>query len=343
MNRKEFIQRSIVGGIGLSLPMSTLLNSCTDKTKTAPTHSVAFKELLQDLLKDWCDGMLRVMVINPSDATVHGMMECPAGCKVHARSMDAVYPFLYMAKTTGEKKYLEAGIAAFEWAENVTKPDGSWTNALNPKSWNGTTVFGAISVAEALQYHGDLLDEERRKKWKDRLAWAADFLYEKFDKIEVTNVNYGATNIYAMNLIGRVLDRPKYLERSKGLAEEIKSYFTQPNHFLFGEIKPSTQKLSAKGLHGVDLGYNVEESLNSLVMYALHEKDEELLELLTKSLNTHLEFMFPDGGWDNSWGTRMYKWTYWGSRTCDGSQPAFGMMANHNPAFGTAVVKIRNC
>jgi hypothetical protein len=49
--------------------------------------------------------------------------------------------------------------------------------------------------------------------------------------------------------------------------------------------------------------------------------------------------MLPDGAWDNSWGTRQYKWSYWGSRTCDGSQPAFGMMAHINPAFGTAAVK----
>ena len=108
---------------------------------------------------------------------------------------------------------------------------------------------------------------------------------------------------------------------------------------LFGECKKSSSKLSEKGLHGVDLGYNVEETLNSLVMYALKEKDNELLQILTKSLNSHLEFMLPDGGWDNSWGNRMYKWTYWGSRTCDGSQPAFGMMAHINPAFGTAAVK----
>ena len=108
---------------------------------------------------------------------------------------------------------------------------------------------------------------------------------------------------------------------------------------LFGECKKSSSKLSEKGLHGVDLGYNVEETLNSLVMYALKEKDEELLQILTKSLNSHLEFMLPDGAWDNSWGNRMYKWSYWGSRTCDGSQPAFGMMAHINPAFGTAAVK----
>lgn len=71
----------------------------------------------------------------------------------------------------------------------------------------------------------------------------------------------------------------------------------------------------------------------------MHENDTELLELLDRSLKTHLEFMLPDGGWDNSWGTRMFKWTYWGSRTCDGSQPTLALLANRNPALGTAAIK----
>ena len=53
-------------------------------------------------------------------------------------------------------------------------------------------------------------------------------------------------------------------------------------------------------------------------------------------MNGHLEFMLPDGAWDNSFGTRQNKWTYWGSRTTDGCQPAFALMAARNPAFGTA-------
>ena len=72
----------------------------------------------------------------------------------------------------------------------------------------------------------------------------------------------------------------------------------------------------------VDLGYNVEESLQSLVLYGLLEQDEEVLATVTKALTTHAEFMLPDGAWDNSWGTRSYKWTYWGSRTSDGCQAA---------------------
>ena len=345
MNRKEFVQLSGLGTAALTLAIGPWVNSCSDKI--TKEHSSEYKKLVYDLLKDWCDGLIQTQIMDADNPKIHGMFKCPACNKVHGRMMDAVYPLLAMAKYTGEQKYLNSGIAVMEWAENVTLPSGAWSNDLNPKSWNGITVFGAISLAEALHYHGDLLDEERRERWRARLARAADFVYRKFPTMDVTNVNYGATTIYALNLIGKMLNKPEYLSRSKELAEAIKTYFTKPNNFLYGEIKPSAHKLSNKGLKGIDLGYNVEESLNNIVLYAVNENDTQLLELLDKSLNTHLEFMLPDGGWDNGWGTRMFKWTYWGSRTCDGSQPALVLMANRNPALGTAAVKytelLRRC
>ena len=328
---------SALAGLGLSLQVSALLRSCS--SAVTASHSPEFRKLCFDLLRDWCDGMLRVQVNDPSDPKVHGMLKCPACEVVHARLLDAVYPFLFMAKATGEQKYLDAGIAAFEWGGNVSGEDGSWTVIPDPKSWKGITVFGAIALAEALKFHGDLLDEERRLRWTERLKRAAEFIFGLFPTIDATNVNYGATNIYALHLIGGILDKPEYIRRSRELAREVKACFTGTDTLLFGEIKPSVHKLSAKGLHGIDLGYNVEESLNGIALFALHEKDEELLELVTRSLSSHLEFMLPDGAWDNSWGTRQFKWTYWGSRTSDGCAPAYGMMAGRNTAFGTAAVK----
>jgi hypothetical protein len=253
--------------------------------------------------------------------------------------MDAVYPFLYMADKTGEKKYLEAAKLVMTWAENnVSQEDGSWTVVKNPKSWKGITIFGAIALAEALHYHAHVLDEETLKAWKLRLEKAGQYVFDTFT-IDFTNINYPGTAVYGLHLIGDVLKRNDFKAKSKKLASEVKAYFTANESLLFGECKKSSSKLSDKGLHGVDLGYNVEETLNSLVMYALKVNDFELLQILTKSLNGHLDFMLPDGGWDNSWGNRMYKWTYWGSRTCDGCQPAFAMMAHINPAFGTAAIK----
>ena len=335
MKRRNFIQLSTFAGIGLSLPMAGILNSC----KNHPEHSLEFKNLISGLLTDWCDGMIKVQINNPSNLEEHGALGCPSCSHIHGRCMDAVYPFLYMADVTGDKKYTEAAKLVMTWAENnVSQENGAWTVIRNPKSWKGITVFGAIALAEALHYHGHVLDEETHTAWTKRLAKAGQYIYDTFT-ISFTNINYGATAIYGLNLIGDVLKNESFNAKSKELAKGVKEYFTESEGFLFGECKKSSKKISKKGLHGVDLGYNVEESLNSIVMYSLKENDEDLLQLVTKSLNSHLEFMLPDGAWDNSWGNRMYKWSYWGSRTCDGSQPAFGMMAHINPAFGTAAVK----
>jgi hypothetical protein len=74
-------------------------------------------------------------------------------------------------------------------------------------------------------------------------------------------------------------------------------------------------------------------------LYGLLNKEEELLGMVTASLQTHMEFMLPDGGWDNSWGTRNYKWTYWGSRTSDGCQPAYALLADRDPRFYRVALK----
>ncbi|TBN02915.1 hypothetical protein EYD45_10185 [Hyunsoonleella flava] len=335
MQRRNFIQLSTLAGVGLSLPIAGILSSC----ESHPEHSLEFKNLISGLLKDWSDGMLKVQINNPSNLELHGALGCPSCSHIHGRCMDAVYPFLYMADKTGDEKYLEGAKLVMLWAENnVSQENGAWTVIRNPKSWKGITVFGAIALAEALHYHGHVLDDDTYVAWKKRLEKAGQYIYDTFT-IDFTNINYPGTAVYGLNLIGNVLGRDDLKAKSKTLASQVKAYFTANEGLLFGECKKSSSKLSEKGLHGVDLGYNVEETLNSLVMYSLKEKDEELLQILTKSLNSHLEFMLPDGAWDNSWGNRMYKWSYWGSRTCDGSQPAFGMMAHINPAFGTAAVK----
>ncbi|MDA9885706.1 hypothetical protein N9D26_00440 [bacterium] len=335
MKRRNFIQLTTLAGVGISLPMSGLLHSCTSH----PEHSLEFKNLISSLLKDWSDGMLQVQINDPSNLEVHGALGCPSCSHIHGRCMDAVYPFLYMADTTGDKKYIEGAKLVMTWAENnVSQDNGAWTVIRNPKSWKGITIFGAVALAEALHYHGHVLDEATRKAWTVRLEKAGQYVYDTFT-IDFTNINYPGTAVYGLDVIGEVVNREDFKTKSKELAQQVKAYFTPNEGLLFGECKKSSSKLSEKGLHGVDLGYNVEETLNSLVMYALKKNDKELLEILTKSLNSHLEFMLPDGAWDNSWGNRMYKWSYWGSRTCDGSQPAFGMMANINPAFGTAAVK----
>ncbi len=290
--------------------------------------------MASNLLKQWCDGMLALVIDDPADLARHGALACPSCDFIHGRCMDAVYPFFHMASATGDMRYRDAGIKVFEWSRNVSQPDGSWTVMPDPTSWKGITIFGAIALAETLHLHGDLLEAGTRDRWTERLGLAGEFVHENFS-MPYSNINYGATAIHGLNLLGRVLDRPEYLEHARKLAGEFKDYLTAPNKLLWGEGKPF-ERMSPRGLHPVDLGYNVEESLNNVVQYALHERDEELLELVIASMRGHLEFMLPDGAWDNSWGTRQAKWSYWGSRTADGCQPGFGFLAKRVPEFGTA-------
>jgi hypothetical protein len=330
--RRHFIQTAALGGLAVSLSPICVVGAAD------PAGDASFDELSRDLLRDWCDGMLKVQILNPADKTRHGALNCPACGIIHGRCMDAVYPFLHMAKVTGQTKYLEAGIAVFEWAANVSHDDGSWTVIADPKSWKGITVFGAIALAEALDRHGDLLDATTRQRWHERLGQAADYIHKTFTKLDFSNVNYGCTGIFAFSLLGRVLDRPAYFERGRQLAATLKDFITQPNGLLFGEGKPATQT-SPRGCRPVDLGYNVEESLVALALAAKATGDADLKATVIRLLKAHLEFMLPDGGWDNSWGTRHAKWTYWGSRTSDGCQPGFALFAEDHPAFATAVVE----
>lgn len=330
MKRRHFIKNITLGSILAGMPVSAIsLSGCSHDLKDQDE----FRLLVRNLLTDWCDGMLKHQIIDPENLQQHGALGCPSCDHIHGRCMDAVYPFLYMADETGEAKYLEAAKLVMDWAENnVSQDDGSWTVIPNPKSWKGISVFGAIALGEAIHYHGHILDKETLDRWTRRLGLVAEYIYNTFT-INFTNVNYGFTAVYGLHLMGKVLHNPKYTNRSKELAKDVKNYFTQPNYLLWGEAKPIDKK-SAKNLYGVDLGYNVEESLNSIVLYALEENDTELLELLDKSLAGHMEFLLADGAWDNTWGTRHNKWSYWGSRTTDGSQIAYGMMAGRNPAFG---------
>ena len=329
MKRRNFIKNTGIGGLLLSTPLAGLFSACGETQKEFSD----FQQMVKDLLTDWCNGMLNHQILEPDNPERHGALSCPSCEHIHGRCMDAVYPFLYMADSTGEKKFLDAAILVMEWAENnVSQEDGSWTVIPNPKSWKGISVFGGIALGEALHYHGHVLTQTIRQSWTERLRRVADYILNTFS-INFTNVNYGFTAIYGLHLFGKVLNETKYTNRSKELAKEVKNYFTEPNKLLWGEAKPIDKK-SSKGLPGVDLGYNVEESLNSVVLYALEENDEELLDLLEISLEGHMEFLLPDGAWDNTWGTRHNKWSYWGSRTTDGCQMGFAMMAERNPAFG---------
>jgi hypothetical protein len=341
-SRRSFLKISTVAGSGLMLPQSAfsfLKENGHDNETHQPSHqkndAYLGDELLDvsyDLIKRWGSTLLTLQINNPALKGLHGGIMCQSCGMIHGRCGDTVLPFLFLAEKTGEQKYIKAALDVYEWMEgNVSMPDGSWVNDVTVSSWKGITVFTSISLVDSLTHFGHLLDSATKAKWENRFRKACDYIYKEFD-IHYGNINYPITASYALTLAGKYFNDQKFTDRGRELAHNALQYFTPKDGLLFGEGHPVKDE-SPKGCYSVDLGYNVEESLPALVLYAKLANDTEVLDAVTRSLKAHMEFMLPDGAWDNSWGTRNYKWTYWGSRTSDGCQPAYALMADKDPAF----------
>lgn len=294
------------------------------------------------LLTEWMDSFLSYQYTSPNPALSGGVL-CPACARMHGRIGDAVLPLMYLADKTKDTKYLTGAKRLMAWMENVHRPDGSWMNDVHVSDWNGTTVFASIALYEALRYHGHLLDDSTRTHWKQRLLEAGrfmmenPFIYSRDRKgMRNMNVNYSASATYALYAVGDLCHRPEFKEEARRIAADLKDYFTKNDCFLFGE-GPNIWTETKNGCRPVDLLYNVEESLPNMAHYAVLANDTALLALVRRSMDTHLEFMLPDGAWDNSWGTRSFKWTYWGGRTSDGFMGGYYLLSAGRPAYTEAI------
>jgi hypothetical protein len=334
LTRRELLRLSAAGaaGLGVGLALPTPISAARELQAPASPHASSNRERQwSELLQTWCDGLLAHQMTASRDKTFQGGFLCPACELIHGRCGDAVYPLLRMAHSTGEEKYLHAALLVHDWSERqVSRSDGSWVNDVNLSTWQGITVFHAIALAEAIHHHGELLDSATRQSWKDRLGRAAKFL-DGFITVQTGNINYPVTASLCFTLCGQVLGDSHYLDRGRALAHAILEYFTA-NGLLFGEGHP-LDGLTPKHCHPVDLGYNVEESIPSLALYASLTNDKMVLDQVIAAMRAHMEFMLPDGAWDNSWGTRNYKWSWWGSRTSDGCFPAFVLLSQYEPKF----------
>ena len=333
ISRREILRLSAAGATALAarslFPSSLLAN---EDASVSAQEAPAGVSLYARLVKAWCDGLLEHQIAEPNDPALVGGFLCPACALIHGRCSDAVYPLLHMAHATGDAKYLQGAQLVYDWSERqVSRSDGSWVNDVSLQDWQGITVFRAVAIAEALHHYGSLLDPGTRQRWTDRLARAVKFL-DGFITIETGNINYPASSTYCFALCSQVLGEPRYLDRARNLAHTCLDYISRPNHLIYGEGHP-IRELSPKGFRPVDLGYNVEESLPGLALYATLTADQEVLEHTITAMRSHMEFMLPDGGWDNSWGCRNYKWTWWGSRTSDGCHPAYILLAKYDPRF----------
>lgn len=333
ISRRHFIKTTAIGGAGL---ISTFQLSKALALESSAYQSELYL-LSEALVKQWLTGLMELQVMDQSRTDDYGGIWCPADKAVHGRCGDSIYPLMYMADKTKDQKYADRAVLLFRWMERrVSQPDGSWLNEPVKGSWQGTTVFSTIALAESVIHHGSMMDAGFKNEITARLQKAGEYIFKNFS-LEYGNINYPVSATYALSLLGTLLNEPKFTARGKELAHEALNYISPKDDFLTGEGDHHDHP-SKKGCYSVDLGYNVEESLPALVLYGQHTNDQVVLEAVNRLMKTHLEFMLPDGGWDNSWGTRNFKWTYWGSRTSDGCQTAYTLMSTHNPAYYKAAL-----
>lgn len=292
--------------------------------------------MYEELLKEWCDALVRLQLTERKEEFLYGGILCPNCARIHGRSGDAIYPMMAMYKRTGDRKYLDCAKRLFFWTEkNMMHPDGSMQNDTN-SDWRGITVFYVIQLCEALLHYGELLDEETGRLWRERCLCSAVYLRDNIEKIG-GNINYPVTCSHAMAVAWELSGDESFRRKAEELSVFSEAHLTAEG-ILYGEGKPPDM-VSKKGCRPVDLGYNVEESLPALASCARILKKKDLLSRVREAMTVHLEFMLPDGAWDNSWGTRNNKWSYWGSRTSDGCQEGYAGFAKESPEFGEAVYR----
>ena len=291
--------------------------------------------IYRKLLKEYCDAMIELQD-KSGDKAFNGGIYCRACKNIHGRCPDAVYGFTVAAKLFGEEKYIKAAKDVFAYGENMLCDDGGLYNDAQT-TWRYTTTFHLTVVIEALRTGKGIFDAETIEAFEARAEKMANWLYENLDEKSPANINYATTNGLALAISGNYFHEQKYLDRAKRLVSYAMEHISE-NGLLYGECKPH-DKLSAKGCNGIDIGYNVEESVPALVKYAFETGDEDLKEKLIGIVRSHLDFMIPDGGWDNSFGNRNNKWTYWGSRTSDGCVPMFLFFADKDPVFAEAAYR----
>ena len=268
--------------------------------------------------------------INDETDVNHGALKCPNCNILHTRAAEAVFPFAMTYLQTGDNRYLQASINMGNWLIRQQYPGGEWQET--PEDWTGTTTDQMLMMAEAFLVIEDHLADEEKESWKESIRKSADYLTRVMSP-EFASINYCATTTASLMVANQIVPDEKYEIKAKSLAHEVIAKIDE-DYFLFGE---GGRVYGIK--YGVDLGYNLEMSLWGLTLYSRLAADTLVENIVRKSLQIHLNFIYPDGSMDGSWGIRSNKWTTYGGATSDGCQVLFGMHAHEDNAYGTAALR----
>jgi len=257
-----------------------------------------------------------------------GALECPSRNPqfhpLHPRAGEAVYPLAIAYRETQRTVYRDAALSLARWMISKQKPSGDWGEGWPLyDGWSGTTADQLISLAGAYQALQGEMGAADRALWQGSIRQAASHVAAKFP---LGNVNYQPTGAVALVLASRVLEDAPAQWRSKAedlIALTLRS--VNGDGFIVGEG------------NGVDLGYNLAQSIGFIALYGQLTDNEALREKAAALLRVHLHFVYPNGSIDNSWGTRSFKWVYEsGTKTAPGVYFTFALLADKDPRFALA-------
>ncbi len=289
------------------------------------------------LLKEWCDELIKLQLTHERKELDGGIL-CPACSVIHGRCGDLVLPLMYLYSETKDERYKRCAEGVFYYSENnLLRPDGSYYNDVG-STWRGISVFSALSYGETLLRFSHLLSADIKERMENAFLRLVNASIAYFtNEVKSTNINYFAGMAAMLAMSYKYTQDEKHLELSCEYERRVRVLFDEAGLLIGeGQYKSGASK---KGCHSIDMGYNLEESLPLLVMHAHLLEDEEKLAFYTARVLDHLEFVLPDGAIDNSFGTRMNKWTYFGSRTSDGMQGGLAYIAERSPVIARALLE----
>ena len=288
----------------------------------------------ENLLISWCD-----YLIERQTEQAKGGFSCEACEHIHGRADNAIFPLVCAYSITKNDKYLKGAEKLLPFRKLLTDTDGAVHNDFISE-WKGITSFSAINLFKTLYYYGNILPADFKADLEVCFDLSAKWVHDNIKTGFRANINYYAASAAVNAMYGEYRHDTEYTDSAKQLLEYCLSHFTD-NGLLTGEGQPHAFR-TEKGCAPVDIGYNIEESVPCLVDAAHILNDNKALPEISRQTEKLLDFILPDGGWDNSFGSRNTKWTYYGSRTSDGCIGAFTILGKYNDIFYEAAERTFN-
>ena len=309
----------------LILISAVLLVTCADKH----TQEISLKEESLETLSIFANALIKLQINDATDENF-GALKCHHCNVLHTRAGEALYPFTVCYKLTGNKRYLSSAISLGNWLIKQQLKEGEWKET--PEDWTGTTTDQLLMLAAAYPILERHLKQQEQKSWKKSIKRAADYLTRVMSP-DFASINYCATTTSSLVFANMITPDNKYLRKAKILAYEVISRMDHDGFICAEGGRINGLK------YGADVGYEIDMSLWGLALYAKFSGDEHINQIVKISLLNHLNFVYPNGSIDGSWGIRSNKWTVYGSATADGCQILFSLFCNDDARYRTAAYK----